>query len=76
MDDYHEFEHAYEMKIKEWWLYWSPNYIFIIRGTMASSGATTILSINLANGNASGSGTIRSGGVGASNNLGRIHNYH
>jgi hypothetical protein len=22
MDDYHEFEHAYEMKIKEWWLYW------------------------------------------------------
>jgi len=38
---------------------------------MASSGATIILNINLANGNANGSGTIRSGGVGASNNLDR-----
>jgi len=75
MDDYHEFKHAYEIKIKEWRLYWSPNYVFIIRGIVASSGATTILNINLANGNANGSGTIRNGGARASNNLGRRHNY-
>jgi hypothetical protein len=42
---------------------------------VASSGATTILNINLANGNANGSGTIRNGGARASNNLGRRHNY-
>ncbi len=52
-----------------------PIMFLSLRGTMASSGATTIFSINLANGNASGSGTTRSGGARASNNLGRRHNY-
>ncbi len=75
MDKYHEFKHAYEIKIKEWQLYWSSNYVFIIKGIMALSGATIIININLANGNANGSGTIKSGGVGASNTLHRWHNY-
>jgi hypothetical protein len=38
---------------------------------MASSGATIIININLANGNANGSGTIKSGGARASNILDR-----
>jgi hypothetical protein len=34
MDDYHEFKHAHEVWIEEWWLYWSPHYVSIIRGTI------------------------------------------
>jgi hypothetical protein len=30
MDDYHEFMHAHKVKIKQWQLYWSPNYVSII----------------------------------------------
>jgi hypothetical protein len=35
MDYYHEFKHAHDIQIEEWWLYWSPNYVSIIRGIMA-----------------------------------------
>ncbi len=46
-------------------LYWPPNYVYIIIGIMAPSGATTTPSINLANGNgnATSNGTTRSGGT-------------
>jgi hypothetical protein len=33
--DYHEFKRAHEIQIKGWWLYWSPNYVSIIREIMA-----------------------------------------
>ncbi len=51
MDDYHEFKHAHEVWIEEWWLYWSPNYVSIIRGTIVVPSATpTIFGGSLANG--------------------------
>jgi hypothetical protein len=31
MDDYHEFKRAHEIQIEEWWLYWSLDYVSIIR---------------------------------------------
>lgn len=44
MDDYHE------VWIEEWWLYWSPNYVSIIRGTIVVPNATpTIFGGSLAN---------------------------
>ncbi len=51
MDDYHEFKHAHEVWIEEWWLYWPPNYVSIIRGTIVVlSGTPTIFGGSLANG--------------------------
>jgi len=32
---YHEFKNAHEIQIEEWCLYWSLNYVFIIRGIVA-----------------------------------------
>jgi len=46
MDDYYEIKHAHEIQIEKWWLYWSPNYVSIIRGIVAPSGATTTPSIS------------------------------
>jgi hypothetical protein len=43
MDDYHEFKHAHEVWIEEWWLYWSPNYVSIIRGPIVVPSATPII---------------------------------
>jgi len=65
MDDYHEFRCAHEIQIKEWQLYWSPNYVSITKGIMAPSGAMTILGISSArgNGNTSGGGSTRSHGT-------------
>jgi hypothetical protein len=65
MDDYHEFRHAHEIQIKEWRLYWSPNYVSITMGIMAPNGAMTTLNISPTNGsgNVIGSGTIGSGGT-------------
>jgi hypothetical protein len=70
MDDYHEFKCAHEIQIKEWRLYWSPNYVFITRGIMALSGAMVTPSISLASGggSVSGNGANMGGGVGASIN--------
>jgi hypothetical protein len=34
MGDYHEFGQTLEIKIKNWWLYWLPNYVSITTGTM------------------------------------------
>jgi hypothetical protein len=45
MDDYHEFRRAHEIQIEEWQLYWSPNYVFIIRRIVAPSGATITLTL-------------------------------
>jgi hypothetical protein len=80
MDDYHEFRCAHDIQIDEWWLYWSPNYVSIIRGIVAPSGVTTTLGISSASGNESANGSgitknvgttksggpIGAGGVGAS----------
>ncbi len=66
MDEYHEFRRAHEILINEWRLYRSPNYVSIIRGIVAPSGATTTLNISLASGSATSSGTTKGGGVGAS----------
>jgi hypothetical protein len=74
MDDYHEFKHAHEIQIKDWSLYWSPNYVSITKGIVAPSGAMTTLDIGSVSGseNANGNGatesggTTRGGGVGAS----------
>jgi uncharacterized membrane protein YgcG len=67
MDVYHEFRHAHEIQIEKWQLYWSPNYVYITKGIVAPSGATTILNISSSNksgsGSASGSGTTGSGGT-------------
>lgn len=61
IDDYHEFKHAHEIQIEEWWLYQSPRYAIIIKGIVAPSGAMATPNINLASGSASDSGTIISG---------------
>jgi hypothetical protein len=65
MNDCHEFRHAHEIQIKEWQLYWCPNYVSIIRGNVAPSGATTTFGISLINGseNASGKRATKSGGI-------------
>jgi hypothetical protein len=28
--------HAHDIEIEEWWLYWFPNYVSIIVGTLIS----------------------------------------
>jgi hypothetical protein len=60
MDDYFEFMHAHDIQIEEWWLYWSPNYVYIIKGIVAPIGAMATPSINSTSGsrNVSDSGTI------------------
>jgi hypothetical protein len=65
MDDYYEFMHAHDIQIEEWWLYWSPNYVSIIRGIVAPSVATTTFNISLTSesGGAIGIGAIGSGGT-------------
>ncbi len=51
MDDYHELKHAHEVWIEEWWLYWSPSYVSIIRGPIVVPSATlTIFGGSLTNG--------------------------
>jgi hypothetical protein len=57
--------YIHEIQIEEWWLYWSPNYVYITMGIVAPIGAMTILSINSTNGsrNVSDNGTNRSGGT-------------
>jgi len=72
MDDFHVFKCAHKIEIEEWQLYWSPNYVYITRGIMAPSGATTTLGISSTsgNGNASGSGAVRSGGTTRGGNVG------
>ncbi len=65
MDDYHAFKSAH----KKWHLYWSPNYVFIMRVPMVSttSSATTT---TLANSNAiSTRSAIGSGGTSPSTNM-------
>ncbi len=74
MDDYHDFKHAHEIQIKEWWQYWSPNYVSITRVIMAPSGAMATPSNNstsgsgsaIGNGTIGNSGTTKGGGVRAS----------
>jgi hypothetical protein len=64
MDDYYEFKHAHDIQIEEWWLYWSPNYVSIVRGIVAPSGATTFnISLTSESGGAIGIGAIGSGGT-------------
>jgi len=60
MDDHHEFRCAHMFHIEEWRLYWSHNYVSIIRGFVAIGGVV----INPSN-TASGSGnlTIESVGI-------------
>jgi hypothetical protein len=56
MDDYHEFKHAHEIQIEEWQLYWCPNYVYIIKGIVAPSGATTTPRISSISGSKSANG--------------------
>jgi hypothetical protein len=41
MDDYHEFQRDHANEIEEWKQHWSPSYVFIIHGGVASGGTTT-----------------------------------
>jgi hypothetical protein len=70
MDDYHEFKCAHEVQIKERYLYWSPNYVSIIMGLKAISGAIISPNSNAVSGskNVNGNETIGSGGIGLSIN--------
>jgi hypothetical protein len=38
MDDYHEFQKDHATKIKEWRQNWSPSYVSITHGGVASGG--------------------------------------
>ncbi len=64
MDDYHKFKGAHESQIEKWHLYWSPNYVFIMRvpmiSTTSSATTTTLTNSNAMSGksNAIGSGGI------------------
>ncbi len=58
MNDYHEFMHAHKVKIKQWQLHWSPNYVSIIGMIMVLINGTLItLNINSTNENGSFNGT-------------------
>jgi hypothetical protein len=65
MDDYHEFKHAHEIQIEEWWLYWSPNYVFVTMRIVVPSGVMTTPNTSSASGSGSAisSGAIKSGGT-------------
>ncbi len=41
MDDYHEFWRDHVTEIDKWRQHWSPSYVFIIHGGVASGGNTT-----------------------------------
>jgi hypothetical protein len=41
MDDYHEFQRDHAVEIEAWKQHWSPSYVFIIHGGVASGGTTT-----------------------------------
>jgi hypothetical protein len=41
MDDYHEFRRDHATEIKEWKQHWSPSYVSITHGGVASGGTTT-----------------------------------
>jgi hypothetical protein len=47
MNNYHEFKCDDEVEIKEWWLYWLPNYVSTIKKTMIASGMLTPITIQL-----------------------------
>jgi len=42
MDDYHEFRRDHAIEIEEWRQHWSPSYVFITHGGVASGGTTTL----------------------------------
>ncbi|CAM6014680.1 unnamed protein product [Sphagnum balticum] len=41
MDDYHEFQRDHATEIEEWRQHWSPSYVSITHGGVASGGTTT-----------------------------------
>jgi len=41
MDDYHEFRRDHVNEIEEWRQHWSPSYVYIIYGGVASGGTIT-----------------------------------
>jgi hypothetical protein len=41
MGDYHEFRRDHATKIEEWRQHWSPSYVSITHGGVASGGTTT-----------------------------------
>jgi hypothetical protein len=41
MDDYHEFRRDHAIEIEAWRQHWSPSYVFITHGGVASGGTTT-----------------------------------
>jgi hypothetical protein len=42
MDDYHEFRRDHATEIEEWRQHWSPSYVSIIDGGVASGGTITL----------------------------------
>jgi hypothetical protein len=42
MDDYHEFRKDHVAEIKVWRQHWSPSYVSITHGGVASGGTTTL----------------------------------
>jgi hypothetical protein len=40
MDDYHEFQRDHAVVIEAWRQHWSPSYVFITHGGVASGGTT------------------------------------
>jgi hypothetical protein len=47
MDDYHEFRKDHATEIEEWRQHWSPSYVSIIHGGVASGGTTTLSTSNI-----------------------------
>jgi hypothetical protein len=41
MGDYHEFQRDHVVEIEAWRQHWSPSYVSIIHGVVASGGTTT-----------------------------------
>jgi hypothetical protein len=66
MDDYNSFRHAHEVEIKKWRLYWSPDYVSIIKICLDLINGVITSNSSVANGSksASGSVTTKSGGFG------------
>jgi hypothetical protein len=42
MDDYHEFRRDHVVEIEAWKQHWSPSYVFITHGGVASDGTTML----------------------------------
>lgn len=65
MDNYHDFKCAHEVEIKDWQLYWSPNFVSIAMGTMVPTNVDVAFSSNVTSGNrnASSNGATESGGT-------------